>query len=405
MSNDLHSKLKKLQQEFERTLILNPTENIPWKMNYDATFTEGLYISEDARGKSSRIVFAGRNNMHIVMTSLYHKWEKALSAKASSFKIYSGLHAHIILFMSVASIGDKVLLLPEIAGGHYASEKMLNRLGLQVKTIPINRECFCVDITKTKALIENWHPEFIFIDRSDGLYYEDFSWLKSYTGCYKIFDASQYLSHIIAGDYINPFDMGMDLILTTLHKNYPGPQKAALFTKEKDELWLLIVNGIKSYVSNIHPLEVYKAVLTLPSRKTLRAYSQMMLKNAGVLESVLSTNGVPVITRDKKQKRTQQVWIPIADQNYAYRFFKRLEKAGILTNYTILPYGLGRGLRLGTAAATRQGLTPDKSVIIGKLISDIYHSDKLTDTLLQRSAKEIHLIKNHLDSNLITAIQ
>lgn len=46
---------------------------------------------------------------------------------------------------------------------------------------------------------------------------------------YKIFDASQYLTNIMAKDYDNPFDMGFDIILTSLHKNYPGSQKAAVF--------------------------------------------------------------------------------------------------------------------------------------------------------------------------------
>jgi hypothetical protein len=41
-----------------------------------------------------------------------------------------------------------------------------------------------------------------------------------------VFDASQYLSNIIAGDYANPFGWGFDLMVASVHKNFPGPQNS-----------------------------------------------------------------------------------------------------------------------------------------------------------------------------------
>lgn len=383
------SELLQLQNEFSNSLILNPTENLPWKCETDISFTEGLYIPEDRRDKDSKVCFAGRNDLRNSMTELYCNWEQALGAKASSFKLYSGLHAHIILFMSIANIGDKVLYLPEQAGGHYATKKILQRLGLEIKECAIDYENFCIDIERTKHIIDQWNPQFIFVDRSDGLVYEDFSWLNSYTDCYKIFDASQYLTHILAGDYKNPFDMGMDLILTTLHKNYPGPQKAAFFVKYQNEMWEKIENGLMSYVSNSHPLEIFKAVLSFPGKSVLKKYSKMMLENTLQLEDTLIQNGVPVVRRDPSQISTQQIWIPITDENTGFHFFKKLEQLKILTNYRMLPYNLGRGLRLGTAAATRQGLTPETAAVIANLISEAYHSEEIKLDLIKKAEKTI----------------
>lgn len=42
-----------------------------------------------------------------------------MKAEAVTFKPHSGLDAHISLFMSLGQIGEKVLLLPEEAGGHF----------------------------------------------------------------------------------------------------------------------------------------------------------------------------------------------------------------------------------------------------------------------------------------------
>lgn len=393
MPNNIRIELIELRQDFNQSLILNPTENIPWKCNEDISFTEGLYIPEDARDRDSKVCFAGRNNAQNIMTNLYGNWERALGAKASSFKLYSGLHAHILLFMILGHIGDKVLIIPENAGGHYATAKILRRLGLQVKECITDKTHFCIDITKTKNLIELWQPNFIFIDRSDGLNYEDFSWMNSYKEIYKIFDASQYLSHILANDYKNPFDMGMNLIITTLHKNYPGPQKAALFTKECDNEWEKIEIGLTDFISNSHPMEIFKAVLAFPHIEIIQDYSQKVLQNASALEEGLSKRGVPVVKRDSTQPSTQQIWIPVPSDEFGYRLFKRLEKMKFLTNYRMLPYNLGRGLRLGTAAATRQGLTRDNAILIGELIAEAYNQDALSGNLIYRAEKIIQKIK------------
>ena len=70
------------------------------------------------------------------------------------------------------------------------------------------------------TLIRQYEPQYIFVDRSEDLVYEDFSWLYSFHDSFKIFDASQYLGQIITGKYAHPFTMGFDILLSTLYKNY-----------------------------------------------------------------------------------------------------------------------------------------------------------------------------------------
>lgn len=74
----------------------------------------------------------------------------------------------------------------------------------------------------------------------------------------------------MAKDYDNPFDMGFDIILTSLHKNYPGSQKAAVFFRQKDELWEQVMKGLNIYISNIHPKDVCSLLLNLPSDSNLK---------------------------------------------------------------------------------------------------------------------------------------
>ena len=100
----------------------------------------------------------------------------------------------------------------------------------------------------------------MFVDRREGLYYEDFSWLLD-CNAYKIFDASQYLTSILCEAYANPFDWGFDMIVSTLHKNYPGPQKGMFAVKNtEDVVWDRYVKNAKTFISNTHPKSIIDSI-------------------------------------------------------------------------------------------------------------------------------------------------
>lgn len=375
--------IEKYSNLYECSLILNPTENIPFQTEDSLDFLEGMYIPEEKRDENSKVIFAGRKSLN----ELYTSWCHYLNAADVSFKPHSGLDAHISVFMALGQIGEKILLLPETAGGHFSTHNILKRLGFQVREFPICCNEYKVDIEKSKNLITRWKPDYIFIDRSEGLYYEDFSWLKTSSGL-KIFDASQYLTNIMAKDYENPFDMGFDIILTSMHKNYPGTQKAAVFFRKKDSIRNKILKGLSIYISNIHPKDVCSLLLNLPSESILKEYSRNMLNIAQLLDKCLMQNGLPVIKRNFEYNYTQHIWVRPSSKEEAYLFFQKLENVGILTNYRLLPYNLGYGLRLGTAAAVRQGLTEDYVSELANLISEVYHREFINDTI-KKSAKAL----------------
>lgn len=387
-SNKSKQALKSLKKTYEESLILNPTENIPLDSNINLSFIEGMYIPEEPRDENSKVIFAGRKNLN----ELYDDWCEYLDAKAVTFKPHSGLDAHISVFMALGQIGEKILLLPEEAGGHFSTYQILSRLGFDVQSFIIDKEQYKVDIPRSMDLIKKWKPDYIFVDRSEGLYYEDFSWLKDFS-CIKVFDASQYLTNIMAKDYKNPFDMGFDIILTSLHKNYPGPQKAAIFFRQKDELYEQIMNGLSIYISNIHPKDVYSLLINLPSKSELKNYSQKMLSTTRLLEKNLLQNGLPVVKRDFQCTWTQHLWLRPNNKVKTYEFFRLLEKLHILTNYRLLPYNLGYGLRLGTAAAVRQGLDEESVPALADLIAKAYYQNFLNDALKESARTTITSIK------------
>lgn len=362
---------------YKDNLILNPVENLPFLHNKNENYQlEGLYISDKIRNQEQKqetsILFSGRETLSKEINLIYDKWAKTLHADALSMRLLSGLHAHIVTFMGIGNIGDSVLLLPTKAGGHFATKAILERLGYIVIDMAIDYNNLCVDHDKTLKIIENKKPKFIFVDRSEGINYEDFSDIVINSSACTIFDASQYLTNIIVDSFKSPFDMGFDFILSTLHKNFPGPQKALICAKNRNNIfWDKILKGMSSYVSNLHAENIFKAGDIIKDMSFLQRYAELSIQNSILLEKNLEKNGIPVIRKNPDVSATHHIWIPLKNQKEALLTYQKLENHHLLVNYRLLPYDIGYGLRLGTTAATMQGLKPEQTQFLAEIIAGI----------------------------------
>lgn len=376
MSSAYKFKLDYLKNKFDTSLILNPTENVPFVYDTEKTnFFSGLYVSERFKDVNDKVIFAGRNEFIDFFQYIKNEWKKELGAQDVDLKSLSGLNAHLIFFLCVLKHSDKVMILPEICGGHFATEEILKSIGaITYQMIPDNKN-LCVNPEKTLQLIDKEKIDYVFVDRSEGLYYEDFSWLNNATHCYKIFDASQYISSILCNHFKNPFDMGFDMIITTLHKNYPGPQKGLLAVKADDKVWAQYLTHAKTYISNTHPKAIADSLLPLVNKDSFNIYCNTCRSCVNLLENSLIDYGVPVVKRSSELVPTQHIWILCRNKFESYQYYLKLESLGLLTNYRLLPYELGYGLRIGLNAAVQCGLKDNHIIDLAKIMSDAYYND------------------------------
>ena len=376
MRSNLERSIARLKVIHDGSIVLNPTENIPieFKTMANYAFVQGMYVTdqlrEDLETVNPKIIFGGRTRHVQNVRKIQDQWAKLLGAKALSFRLLSGLHMYMALFMSIGHIGDSVLVLPEDAGGHFSVGAILHRLGYRILYMDWDSHRRCVDIEKTNAVIKRKNPRFILMDRSEGLNYEDMTHLNTSDCDLAVFDASQYLSNILAGDFKNPFDMGFNAIVATIHKNFPGPQKAFVAFKEKSSLWHDLQAKLRLYVSNTHVYNTYMAGLSLANMPLIKRYSHSMLKTAKVLAYACEDCGLDNVEEDHSNQRTHHIWLSFPDKQRAFDAYKKLEWNRILVNYRLLPYDLGYGLRLGTAWAVLMGLTPKGCRPLAQVIAD-----------------------------------
>jgi glycine hydroxymethyltransferase len=354
------------RRELAESIVLTPVDSLPFSLadREHTAFLQGLYLTDKERDQDARknalILFGGRDEAARDLLYIHRLLADAFGAAEGSLRLLSGLHAHVSTFMSISKGGQKVMLLPEEAGGHFSAHAILHRLGLRTIDLPIDRQRLCIDQFATLRLVRSEQPDFIFIDRSEGLRYEDFSFVGQLEGPTKIFDASHYVPQILTGRYSNPLAWGFDLMLFSLHKSFPGPQKAGIVSREHGDVWDELIAGLSTLVSSSHAEDSYLVGLALLREDWLETYTERLLETAFELERQLLRRRLDVVSRAGQGclewPGTHHVWIRTPDRDAAFRQYERLSRAHLHTNYRKLPYGLGYGLRLGTTFSAVAGL-------------------------------------------------
>jgi glycine hydroxymethyltransferase len=400
--------LDEQRTQFAESLVLTPADSLPFALadRERTAFLHGLYLTDKVRDEAAQraavIQFGGREQAAADLDAIHALLAERLDAAAGSMRLLAGLQAQAATFMSIAAIGDSVLVLGEEGGGHLATPQILKRLGMRVLDVPLDYEQLCVDEESTRALIANEQPDFVLVDRSEGLRYEDFGWLGKLDGPVKVFDASHYVSQILAGEYANPLRWGFDLMLFTLHKSFPGPQKAGIVARERGEVWDRVLSGLSLLVSSSHAESTYLAGLTLLREDWLSEYTRRLVPTALALERELAARGVPVVPRqvqgDGRWPATHHIWIRYDDADAAFASYQSLARANILVNYRKLPYGLGWGLRLGTSHVASAGLTVATAGEVAELVANALEYGRSLDVRPRVAALARHLAKDAITS-------
>jgi glycine hydroxymethyltransferase len=390
------------------SIVLTPADSLPFFLadRHRTAFLHGLYLSDKVRDEDAQqetvIQFGGREQAAHDLDAIHKLLADRLGAAAGSMRLLAGLHAQAATFMSIAEIGDSVLLLSDEGGGHFSTAAILGRLGLRVITLPLDRARLCVDPDATRVLIKAEQPDFVFVDRSEGLRYEDFGWLATAPVPVKVFDASHYVAQIMSGIYENPLEWGFDLMLFTLHKSFPGPQKAAIVTRSLGPIWDRTVAGLSLLVSSSHAESTYLAGLALLRDDLLETYVERLVPTALLLEQELSSRGIPVVPRAAQGEpdwpASHHIWVQYGPPDAAFAAFQLLAAANLHVNYRKLPYGLDWGLRLGTSHAVSSGLT---TAHIGDLADVI--SDALDGAETNRMRERVAALAQKMADNAIVA--
>jgi len=193
-----------------------------------------------------------------------------------------------------------------------------------------------------------------------------------------VYDAAHVLGLIAAGMFQDPLREGADLITTSTHKTFPGPQGGVILGNVGEETQKKIQTAVFPQFSSNHHLHRMPALYgALREMQTFgKDYAGQIVKNAQALARELDSLGFNVLAKERGFTRSHQVLVNCGQPGSGGVAAAALERANIILNKNIIP-GDGidprnpRGIRIGVQEMTRYGMKEDEMKQIAEFIKRV----------------------------------
>ena len=277
--------------------------------------------------------------------------------------------------MAACKAGDAFVELAPEDGGHFGAAVLAERLGIESFAFPMRDDL--IDVEATVSLVEQ-HPSIrlLLVQPSHCRRPQPVEELAS--ALPERVTLAVDISHtagLIAGGLLpQPLLQGADILTFNTHKTLPGPNKGVIAFADRNHplaetMWETICPQLQS---NSHPECLPGLVIALEEIGIFgRAYAEQILANARTLAQVLDSNGLSVPGMEYGGTETHQVHVRIGAAEAANRLANELlPTCGFRANSVNIPGTGGEfGLRLGTQALTRRGLTEVGFAELGRLLA------------------------------------
>ena len=347
---------------------------------------EKLYVSDlmhrYAEGTPRKRYYRGLEYIDQIEEMVQEEFKKHFGAGFCDARPISGTLANYAAFAAISSRGDKILSLGVEHGSHVSHEKAgaAGTLGLEVGWLEYNDDC-TMNAEKSCAKILEYKPRFIVIGGSVILFPQPIKELREAcdkVGAKIVYDAAHVLGLIAAGMFQDPLREGADLITTSTHKTFPGPQGGVILGNVGEETQKKIQTAVFPQFSSNHHLHRMPALYgALREMQTFgKDYAGQIVKNAQALARELDSLGFNVLAKERGFTRSHQVLVNCGQPGSGGVAAAALERANIILNKNIIP-GDGidprnpRGIRIGVQEMTRYGMKEDEMKQIAEFIKRV----------------------------------
>lgn len=345
-----------------------------------------LYVSDlmhrYAEGTPRKRYYRGLEYIDQIEELVQGEFKKHFGAGFCDARPISGTLANYAAFAAISSRGDKILSLGVEHGSHVSHEKAgaAGTLGLEVGWLEYNDDC-TMNAEKSCAKILEHRPRFIVIGGSVILFPQPIKELREAcdkVGAKIVYDAAHVLGLIAAGMFQDPLREGADIITTSTHKTFPGPQGGMILGNVGEETQKKIQTAVFPQFSSNHHLHRMPALYgALREMQTFgKDYAGQIVKNAQALARELDSLGFNVLAKERGFTRSHQVLVNCGQPGSGGVAAAALERANIILNKNIIP-GDGidprnpRGIRIGVQEMTRYGMKEDEMKQIAEFIKRV----------------------------------
>ncbi|MFD5520810.1 serine hydroxymethyltransferase [Streptomyces sp. NPDC127066] len=312
---------------------------------------------------------------------------KALfGADHANVQSHSGSSAVLAAYAALLRPGDTVLAMGLPFGGHLTHGSPANFSGRWFDFVGygVEAESGLIDYEQVRTLARARRPKAIVcgsISYPRHIDYALFREIADEVGAYLIADAAHTVGLVAGGAAPNPVPYA-DVVCATTHKVLRGPRGGMVLCG--GELAERVDRAVFPFTqggAQMNTIAAKAVAFGEAATPAFTAYVHQVTANARVLAAGLEAEGLAVTTGGTDTHLLVADPVPLGVDGRSAR--GRLAAAGMVLDTCALPHGDARGLRLGTAALTTQGMGEPEMARVAALFAGV-----LRDEVEGRAARE-----------------
>ncbi|GGZ76472.1 serine hydroxymethyltransferase [Streptomyces echinoruber] len=293
-------------------------------------------------------------------------------AQHANVQPHSGSSAVLAAYAALLRPGDTVLALGLPHGGHLTHGSPANFSGRWFDFVAygVDAETGLVDRDQVHSLARAHRPKAIVcgsIAHPRHLDYAFFREVADEVGAYLVADAAHPIGLVAGGAAPSPVPYA-DVVCATTHKVLRGPRGGMILCGA--ELAERVDRAVFPFTqggAQMHTVAAKAVAFGEAATAEFAGYARRVVANARVLAAGLAAEGLTVVSGGTDTHLIVADPAPLGVDGRTAR--DRLAAAGMVLDCCALPYGDARGLRLGTAAVTTQGMGEAEMARIAALMA------------------------------------
>lgn len=378
--NEIESLTEKHNQWRKKECI-----NLIASENVTSPAVDKIYVSDlghrYAEGKPFNRHYQGLQYVDKIEDLTQKLAKQLFDAKYVDLRPLSGTTANLSALGALTNYGDTIISSSIPNGGHVSHTRygVSGLIGIKDFSFPFNIDEMNIDIDATKKKIEEKQPKVLLFGASLFLFphpvKEIADFAKSY-GTRIIYDAAHVLGLIAGKRFQDPLREGAELITTSTHKTFPGPQSGMIFgnTDDFEKIETVVFPQV---ICNHHLHKLPAMAVALEEMTTHgHSYAKQIITNAKTLAQSMHELGFAVVAENKGFTESHQVVVDVSQFGGGKPVAELLESMNIILNKNFIPgddvntetMKNPRGIRIGTQEMTRMGMKEEEMKMIAELM-------------------------------------
>jgi glycine hydroxymethyltransferase len=343
-----------------------------------------------AEGDVGNRFYQGCKYIDVIEEKAIRYAKELFDAEHVNVKPISGVTANIATLFALTSPRDRMMALSVPNGGHISHSKysIPAMRDLELYNFPFDIKEMNIDTDKMLKAIRQNKPSLLLFGASLFLFPHPIAEAREAADevdAKIVYDASHVLGLIAGKQFQDPLREGADVIASSTHKTFPGPQGAIILCKTniKNEIDQAVFPGT---VSNHHLHHVAGLAVSLVEMLEFgEAYAAQTIANAKTFAQSLYEAGFDVLGEHKGFTESHQIAIDVSNYGGGAAVAEKLELANIIINKNLLPSDRDpdkpTGIRLGVQELTRIGMKQSEMKEIAALIERVVRGKADVNTI------------------------